>query len=172
MGAVLVGIDRGGCPENPILAGLVPGILTEVEQARSAFQDSLNARLVTTPITTLEVPAQAKAVFDGINADVMQRLGGTPSGGVINWLKGAVDSAGKFLVCDVINSIGGGVDDQFSPASIVLIGTPLVTDDPVTETFGLNPNTPTSTLVLPLENDDHSKQWQIHGTRNFLGLPL
>jgi hypothetical protein len=163
MGAVVIGIDRGGCPEGPIL--------NAIEQARAAFEASLNARLVTTPITTLQMPAQAKAVFDGIKADVARRLGGSPGGGgPIDWLKGAVDSFGKFVVCDVINSLGGGVDEQLNPASIVLLGTAFASDDPPNETFALSTRSaPLSPLLL--QNDDHSKQWIVSGTRNFLSVP-
>ena len=55
----------------------------------------------------------------------------------------------------------------------MLIATPLASDDPPNETFALNPNTPSAALPpLLLQNGDHSKQWLVRGTRNFLGLPL
>jgi hypothetical protein len=162
MGAVVIGLDRGGCPAGPIN--------DRVEQARSAFKASLDANLVTTPLSVLRDPVQAKAAFERIKADVMQRLGGNPDSGVIAWLNGAVDSVGRFVVCNVVSG-GGGVDEQFSPAAIVLIGNPAVADDPMSETFALNPNIPAAPLPpLLLQNADRSKQWLVRGTRHFLGV--
>lgn len=150
MGAAIVGIDRGACPEGPIR--------NRVNSVRTALEQELETKISQGSLTDLKDPPTRQRILTELQDAVKQRLGGNPSSPPFSWL----EDIGTEVVC------GFNQDEQLKEKSLVLIGSEIVPDDPPNDVF--NFNNWSQTINISISSRNNSKNWTIQGTRSLLVL--
>jgi hypothetical protein len=149
LGAVVVGLERGNCPEGPIH--------DRIEEVRGVLEQLLNEKIAGGRLADLRDTANRQRVLTELQAEVKRRLSGSPST--------FFEDVGTSFAC-AFNR-----DEQFQEKVVVLLGG-LVPDDPPTNVFKLDTGEPSAALgPIVLRSQDGSEQWRVQGTRFFVGLP-
>lgn len=139
LGVVIVGIDRGACPEGPIV--------DRINTARSALEQELEAKISRGRLADLKDPTSRQRVLNELQEAVKRRLGNSNT-----WFE------------DIAEEVGCGFnkDEAFKEKVIVLAGSDFVPDDTQNGVFNfLSWNQNTS---VTLTNNDNSKSWTVQAS--------
>jgi hypothetical protein len=123
VGAIVIGIERGDCPEGPIRAKL--------HEARSAIEASLNRNLATADVLALQDASRRDAIVGRVQCEVLKSIAGedpaTCSSAPPVPSSGFLDAVGKILSV-VPNTVGDffvslacafNRDEQLAPAEVL-----------------------------------------------------
>jgi len=152
VGATIVGLERGNCPEGPIR--------DRINEVRVALEQELEAKIAQGRLSELRDIATRQRILDEIQTAVKQRLSGTPGDPVLSLFDRLVTEAGCAF----------NEDEQFVERVIVLLGSVAVPDDPPSSVFNFNSWNQAARLNITLSSKDSTQQWRVEGTRLLLGL--
>lgn len=154
LGVVVIGIERGDCPYENIIA--------EIEVARESLREELEVNIAQAQLSILMDPTNRELILEKIENRVIGSME-----------QGSLSLAESFIGC------GLNEDQALDPDYLLLYGSELAPQDPEKNIFRLYSSRPSDSfdrlfLVWEDKDDDDEQpdmQWQVSGTYLFQGLP-